>query len=144
MANPIFSKSMSIVFTIDGSTRTVACATDFSLSINKDMIDIACLTATGAKQSVPDLYGWTVSFSGLRMETDSLTDDKIGYDELANLIVTSDEKVDVYLLPDVSSNNYLKGSGYISSITMDGGVGSPVSYSGEVTGSGALSQQTTS
>ena len=139
MATPLFSKSMSIV--IDSST--LGCATDFSLSVSKDMIEIACLTASGAKQQIPDLYGWNVSFSGLRMQTDTVDSGKMSYDELINNLVTSDDKLDIYILPDVSSNKYMTGSGYLSSITMEGGVGSPVTFSGEIAGDGALTQDTT-
>jgi len=139
MATPLFSKSMSIV--IDGST--LGCGTDFSLSVTKDMIEIACLTASGAKQQVPDLYGWTVSFSGLRMQSATVDSGKLSYDELVNTLVTSDASVGIYILPDVSSNSYMSGSGYLSSISMEGGVGSPVTFSGEIAGDGALTQVTT-
>jgi hypothetical protein len=139
MATPLFSKSMSIV--IDGST--LGCGTDFSLAITKDMIEIACLTATGAKQSIPDLYGWTVSFSGIRMQSASVDSGKMSYDELADMIIASDASVAVYILPDVSANKYLSGAGYISSLSMDGGVGSPVTFSGEIAGTGALTSVTT-
>ena len=139
MATPLFSKSMSIV--IDGST--LGCGTDFSLAITKDMIEIACLTATGAKQSIPDLYGWTVSFSGIRMQSASVDSGKMSYDELADMIIASDASVAIYILPDVSANKYLSGAGYISSLSMDGGVGSPVTFSGEIAGTGALTSVTT-
>ncbi len=136
---PLFSKSMSVV--IDGST--LGCATDFSLSVTKDMIEIACLTASGAKQSVPDLYGWNVSFSGLRMQSDTVEAGKMSYDELVNTLVSSDASVGIYILPDVSSNSYMSGSGYLTSISMEGGVGSAITFSGEITGDGALEQLTT-
>lgn len=139
MATPLFSKSMSIV--IDGST--LGCATDFSLSVTKDMIEIACLGATGAKQQVPDLYGWSVSFSGLVMQSASIDSGKMSYDELINTLVTSDASIGIYILPDVSSNKYMIGSGYLTSISMEGGVGSPVTFSGEIAGDGALTQATT-
>jgi len=139
MATPLFSKSMSIV--IDGST--LGCATDFSLSVTKDMIEIACLTATGAKQSVPDLYGWTVSFSGLRMQSAILDAGAQSYDELVNQLITSDASILIYILPDVSSNHYMSGGGYLSSISMEGGVGSAVTFSGEIVGSGVLGQNIT-
>lgn len=139
MATPLFSKQMSIV--IDGST--LGCATDFSLSVTKDMIEIACLSATGAKQSVPDLYGWTVSFSGMVMRTSSVDAGKRSYEDLMAKLLTSDASVSVYILPDVSANTYYTGAGYLSSMTMDGGVGSAVSFSGEIQGSGALTAATT-
>ena len=139
MATPLFSKSMSIV--IDGST--LGCATDFSLSVTKDMIEIACLTASGAKQQVPDLYGWSVSFSGLRMQSSTVDAGAMSYDDLVNTLVTSDASVGIYILPDVSSNHYMAGAGYLTSISLEGGVGSPVTFSGEIVGDGVLARLTT-
>lgn len=135
---PLFSKQMSIV--LDGST--MGCATDFSLSVNKDIIEIACLGSTGAKQSVPDMYGWTVSFSGMVITTASKTAGTTGYEELMAKIQT-DASIGVYILPDVSGNTYYTGAGYLTSVSMEGGVGSPVTYSGEITGSGALTTTAT-
>lgn len=139
MATPLFSKQMSIV--IDGST--LGCATDFSLAITKDMIEVACLTASGAKQQIPDLYGWTVSFSGLRMQSASVDSGAMSYDELASMIISSDASVGIYILPDVSANRYLTGAGYLSSLSMDGGVGAPVTFSGEIAGDGPLTSTVT-
>ncbi len=138
MGVPLFSKSMSVV--IDGST--LGCASDFSLQITKDMIEVACLDSTGAKQQVPDLYGWNVTFSGMVLRTSTVGTD-INYDALANKIISSDASVGVYILPDVSANKYLIGGGYLSSLSMDGGVGAPVTFSGEIVGSGPLTQTQT-
>jgi len=140
MANPIplFSKQMMVQF--DGST--LGCATDFSLSVNKDFIEIACLNATGgAKQQIPDLYGWSVSFSGLVMQETNETG-KSFYELMDNLL-EGDESVSIYIVPDVSSNTFYGGTGYISSLSMDGGVGSAVTYSGEIVGTGPLDASTT-
>jgi len=141
MATPLFSKQMLVQF--DASTQ--GCATDFSLSVSKDVIEIACLNATGgAKQSVPDLYGWSVSFSGLVMTTLTIDAGKNSfYDLMNNMLVDTDASIGIYLVPDVSGNVYYGGVGYITSMTMDGGVGSAMTFSGEVTGTGALSIKTT-
>jgi len=137
MATPLLSKQMSIV--IDGST--LGCATDFSLSVNKDLIEIACLDAD-SKQSIPDLYGWTVSFSGMVMRTSTIDSGKAAYEDLMSTIMT-DASVAVHILPDVSANAYYTGAGYLSSVSMDGGVGAAVSFSGEITGSGPLTATAT-
>jgi len=139
MATPLFSKQILIQF--DGST--LGCATDFSLSVNKDFIEIACLNATGgAKQNVPDLYGWSVSFSGLVMQEKTITSGKSFYELMDNILGT-DVSLGVYIVPDVSANSYYGGTGYLSSVSMDGGVGSAVTYSGEIVGTGALENKTT-
>lgn len=139
MATPLFSKLMNVV--IDAST--VACATDFSLSMSKDMIEIACLSSTGAKENVPDMYGWTVSGSGLVFRTVGQTAGSYGMFNMANSLLNTDASVLVALVPNVSTNQYYEGVGYFSSLSMEGGVGAAVTYSFEITGSGALSIKTT-
>ena len=139
MSTPLLSSSMSIV--IDGST--LACATDFSLSVSKDLIDVTCLDNSGAKQQIPDTYGWSISFSGLRIQSSTVDAGKMSYDALANSLISSDASVNVYVLPDISANHYLSGGAFISSMNMDGGVGSATTFSGELAGTGALTQNTT-
>lgn len=138
MATPLFSKQMSLE--VDGSI--IGCATDFSLSVDKDMIEIACLSATGAKQQVPDLYGWNVSFSGLVMQQGTVGTDKSFYDLMDNLLA-GDSSIAIYIVPDVNNNDYYGGVGYLTSLSMDGGVGSAVTYSGEIAGDGELLKKTT-
>jgi predicted secreted protein len=137
MATPLFSKLINIK--IDSST--VACATEFSLSMNKDMIEIACLSSTGAKTTVPDMYGWSVSGSGLVFRTVGSTG--YGVFNMANSLLASDASVLVQIIPDVSLNQYFSGAGYFTSLTYEGGVGAAITYSFEVTGDGVLSVLTT-
>ena len=139
MASPLFSKVMNIVF--DGST--VGCATDFSLSMNKDVIEVACLGSEGAKESVPDMYGWSVSGSGLVIRTSGETAGTAGVFDIADSLLNTDASVAVSLLPDVSANKYFSGAGYVTSLSYEGGVGAAVTYSFEITGTGPLSVQTT-
>jgi len=139
MATPLFSKQMSIV--LDGST--MGCATDFSLSVDKDFIEIACLSASGAKQQVPDLYGWSVSFSGLIMTTQTVDVGKASFYDLMDNILGTDVSIGVNIIPDVSLNHYYGGAGYLSSMSMDGGVGSAMTFSGEILGDGTLYPSTT-
>jgi predicted secreted protein len=135
--NALLSKLMNVV--IDSST--VGCATDFSLSINRDLIEIACLGQTGGKESLPDLYSWNVSGSGMVLRT--LGAGEYSMFDVANKILTSDASVLVQIVPDVSSMKYYSGGAYFSSLSMEGGVGSPVTYSFELTGSGTLNINTT-
>ena len=138
-ATPLFSKLMKVQ--IDSST--VACATDFSLSVSRDMIEIACLDSSGAKESVPDMYGWSVSGSGMVFRTVGATSGSYSLFDMAENLLTSDASVAIAIVPDVSANKYFSGVGYFSSLGMEGGVGAPVSYSFEITGSGPLSVSTT-
>lgn len=137
MGTPLFSKAMKIY--IDAST--VGCATDFSLSLDRDMIEVACMDASGAKQNIPDMHGWSVSGSGLVIRTATQTG--YGMFEMADSLMNSDASIGIMIKPDVSANKYYSGSGYFSSISMEGGVGAAVTYSFEITGSGPLEILTT-
>jgi hypothetical protein len=88
------------------------------------------------------MYGWTVSFSGMVMTTSTKTGK--GYEDLMDEILdTNSSDVSVYILPNVSTNSYYVGNGILTSVTMDGGVGSAVTYSGEIIGNGPLAKSTT-
>lgn len=137
MSSPLFSKFMSVV--IDSST--VACATNFSLSMTKDMIEVACLDSEGAKQNVPDMYSWSVSGSGMVLRT--IDTGKYSMFDVADSILNTDASVLVEIVPDVSAMQYYSGAGYFSSLSMEGGIGAAATYSFEITGSGPLSIETT-
>ena len=140
MATPLFSKSIDI--TIDGSV--IGCATDFSLSVSKDMIEVACMNSTNnSKQNIPDLYSYTISGSGLVFRDSDIT----GYgfsDMMSNMISgTADASIGWAITPDVSTQTYFSGVGYFSSLTEDGGVGAAVTYSFEIAGDGDIAISTT-
>ena len=136
-ATPLFSKIMTI--SIDASL--LGCATDFSLAVDRDVIEIACLGSTGSKRAVPDLYGWTIGFSGLVTRTAEAG--KKDFHQLLTTLTTSDASVAIALIPDASSLTYWRGAGYLTSVSMDGGVGSAVTFSGSITGDGPLTSLTT-
>ena len=140
MATPLFSKSIDI--TIDGSV--IGCATDFSLSVTKDMIEVACMNSTNnSKQNIPDLYTYTVSGSGLVFRDADVTG--YGFSAMLNNMVggTADTSIAWTITPDVSSQTYQYGSGYFSSLTEEGGVGAAVTYSFEIAADGDLGIGTT-
>ena len=106
MSTPIFSKLMD--FTLDGSL--IACAQDFSLSVSKDMIEIACMNSTDrAKQNIPDMYGYTVSGSGLVFRTSDQLGSEMGVASMMNVLTNSDASVAWTITPDVSVNDYFTG-----------------------------------
>jgi len=138
MATPLFSKSIDI--TIDGSI--IGCATDFSMSVSKDMIEIACMNSTASsKQNIPDLYSYSISGSGLVFRTADITG--YGFGDMMNSLTASDASVGWAITPDVSANTYYSGVGYFSSLSQEGGVGAAVTYSFEITGDGDITVATT-
>jgi hypothetical protein len=128
---PFLSKLMSI--TIDSST--IGCAQDFSWSINRDTLEIACLGGSGAKTFIPDNHTWSASGSGMALYTKDLTTGTYQVYDIARNIQT-DASIFVQLLPDASTQDYFEGVGYFTSVSFEGGVGSPVSYSFEIQGTG--------
>jgi len=136
MANQILSKEMTL--TIDGSI--LGCTTDFSQSISRNVIEIGHINTT-AIENVADTYSWNVSFSALRMETEKTGTD-MSYDALARKILSASPDVSVYILPDASGNNYQIGNGILTSLEYSGAMNSLVSFSGEITGNGVLSEAT--
>ena len=140
MGTPLFSKNMD--FTLDGSL--VACAQDFSLSVSRDVIEIACMNSTNrAKQSIPDLYGYTVSGSGLQFNTSDVSFNDIDATVIMHKLTNSDSSVAWTITPDAATTDYYTGVGYFSSLTQEGGIGAPVGYSFELTGDGAIVIKTT-
>lgn len=137
MGTPLFSKAMKIY--IDAST--VGCATDFSLSLDRDMIEVACMDASGAKQNIPDMHGWSVSGSGLVIRTATQTG--YGMFEMADSLMNSDASIGIMTKTDLSANKSYSSSGYFSTTSMEGGVGAAVTYSFKITGSGPLEILTT-
>ena len=135
MPTPLFSKLMKI--DIVGST--IGYATDFSLSLNKDMIEVAILSSTGSKENLPDMYGWTMSGSGLALRTIGVAAKDYGMFNIAtNMLATTDTSVYIRILPDLSTNKFFCGYGYFNSLSMEGGVGAAVTYSFEIAGTGDL------
>jgi hypothetical protein len=131
MPTPLFSKKMSIL--IDAST--IVMASDYDLAIDKDMIDIVYLNSTGWKTSVPDMTGWRVTFNGFVTNTSTRTSATVDFDHLvAKLTTVPDVSVLITLLPDVSSQIYYKGVGYLKSLSTKGTAGSAVTFSGEIQG----------
>jgi len=137
MATPLFSKSIDI--TIDGSV--IACATDYSLSITKDFIEVACMTSTNnSKQQIPDLYSYTISGSGLIFRDSDVSSSQIGFSSMVNNMVggNADASIGWAITPDVASQTFYSGVGYFTSLSQDGGVGAAVTYSYEIVGEGDL------
>jgi hypothetical protein len=137
MGSPTLSKLMSIK--IDGSV--VGASTDFSLTTSKDMLEALTLDSGGWGQQIPDMKKWSVSGSGLVLRSPDAG--KTGIFEIATKLLNTDASVMVAIVPDVSIMKYFSGVGYFSSLNMEVGVGSPVSFSYEIAGDGPLSILTT-
>jgi predicted secreted protein len=137
MPNYFLGKEMTIQY----NGLTVGVGTSYGLNINKSMVDVTSLLSAGWKDQYPDFKDWSVDFDGLVSKT--VGDASIGYDYLVAQIKT-DASVLIALKPTASSNKYEEGVGYINKISLKGGKDGVVTFSGSVTGTGALVTKTVS
>ena len=126
--------------TIQYNGFTVGVGTSYGLNINKSMVDVTSLASAGWKDQYPDFKDWSVDFDGLVSKT--VGDASIGFDYLVASIKT-DASVLVALKPNVAANKYESGVGYINKISLKGSKDGVVTFSGSITGTGALTTMTT-
>lgn len=127
--------------TIQYGNSTMGVATSFGLNINKSMVDVTSLASAGWKEQYPDYKDWSVDFDGLVSRTSG--DASIGFDYLV-MDIKRDASVMISIKPNVTSNKYESGVGYITKLTMKGGKDGAVTFSGSVSGTGPLTTNTTS
>lgn len=137
MTKPIFSKELKLY--LDGSI--VAYATDISFDINKEFIELSWLYS-GAKKQIPDQYTASINGSGLVFR-EPTTGVRGTFANMVNNIISGDSSIGWQLRPDVSSNVFYSGAGFLSNTSMTAGVGSPVSYKFTINVDGPISISTT-
>lgn len=131
--NPILSKNMTLSF----GGKVIARASDFSLEINKETIDITTLSSAGWKEKLVDLKEWNISANGL--VTRGADGTNAVYDELLAEILTSDDTVELILTDtDGSGTITLTGSAFLTGLSTSVTTGDKVSYSAKFEGTGAL------
>jgi hypothetical protein len=138
VGTPMIGNEFALIY--DGSVCGMA--TDYSLIVNKKIIDTTTLSSGTWGDSKVGQKDWSVDFTGLVSRTSG--DSSRGYQYIMTQFITYDTSIAVAICPSgVSGNFYLIGSGFTDSIKMQGGVGNkPVTFSGKVTGTGALNAST--
>ncbi len=130
---PILSKAMTISF----AGKVVARASDFSLEINKETVDITTLDSAGWKEKLVDLKEWNISFNGL--VTRGADASFSVFDELLTSILGSDDAVEIIVTDSHASGTItLTGNAFLTSLPIAVTVGDKVTYSGKLDGTGAL------
>ena len=131
----------------------VARCRDFSLSINKNTVDITSFDTDSWEEYVGDLKTWSISFSSMVTRpsgatTWSGTDAPTGtFDGLYMFMVGTTEPGDYGATVqlgdfDNKATAIFEGNGILTSLSADGAVGDVISYSGEIQGAGALTRKT--
>lgn len=131
---PILSKAMTL--SIGG--KVIARCTDFTLEINKEVIEITSLSSQGWKEKLVDLKEWKVSFNALVTRGADATYSV--YDEMLSNIVSSDDALTVAMADTgVGGTIGLSGSAFLTALSTGVQVGDKMTYNGSLEGTGALS-----
>lgn len=134
--NQILGSEMVILY----DSSVLAYATDFDLTVDKNVIEVTTLASDGWKEFKVDMKEWSVSCSGAVTVTDA--SGLIDYDALMYDIKNNDIAITVAIKPDITSNKYEEGSAYIKSIKETGSVGDKMTFSVEFQGTGSLTTKT--
>ena len=141
MPKTILGQEMTIVYSDSstGANTVIGVGTSYGLNINKSMVDVTSLLSGGWKDQYPDYKDWSVDFDGLVSRTTG--DTSVGFDYLVQSI-KKDASVLIALKPNFAGNKYEQGVGYINKLSLKGGKDGAVTFSGSVSGIGALTTVT--
>ena len=112
----------------------IACTTDFTLTLDKESINIICSAwqkNAGASKS------WIIDFTAIVKRSDAN-----GYLKFSDLFVSlndSNEPVNVALKSTILTDNYYTGRALLSNVTKTGAQDEVVTYSGTLSSYGPLS-----
>jgi len=121
-------------------TDTIARCTDYSLSINKETIDITSLDDDGWKKKLADLKEYSISFSSM-VTRGTLGTSETDFNEILTSFVGSDSAL-AWTLIDGGTGAVisLSGNAILNNLEVSGTVGDKVTWSGSMEGDGAISQ----
>ena len=127
--------SLLLKFAADGSTPAVlGHSTSCSLSLSNDLPEATTKTSGGFQEVISGVKSGEISFEGLD-----------NYDHANNAVEAADlliagTKVDWSFGTGVTNDPLYSGEGFLSSVEMSAEMESPVSYSGSITVTGAISK----
>ena len=131
------------VGTSDSNEVIVAHATNCSLELSMDERDITSKDSAGWKEIIGGLRNWSLSADALYDATD-LGATKTDFVALYDLI---DARTKVYVefaLANAAAGDYIyTGEGYVTSISLSGGVEETATYSCSISGTGDLEKVVT-
>jgi predicted secreted protein len=136
-------------FVVMVNNMVIARCTDFSFSINKDIIDITSFDSKGFKEKIADLKDWSISFGSMvTREYGTPTSGGTGYGSgvFNNLFdhfltATADYPVNIAIGdPNGPTGSVFEGKGILQGLSFDGSIGDKMTYSGTIEGSGTLAR----
>ena len=164
MASAIVRLAKEFIIKVNG--MVIARATDFSLSLDRQVVDVTSFDSAGWVEKISDNKDWNLSFSGLVTRTYGNGEGGTGlgsgtFNNLFDLWVsaTGDYPVTVGIghaqsavaatggtgasaVAAIPSGDWFDGGGILVSLNPQGSVGDKMTYSGTIEGAGELSRGT--
>ena len=122
------------VITDGGTLAALGHTTSATLSLSVDMPEATSKDSSGFSEVIAGVKSGEISFEGL-----VAYDDGAGADEISTYLLGR-TKVDWSFATAITGDTLYTGEGFISSCEISAEMESPVSYSGTITCTGAISQ----
>jgi hypothetical protein len=141
MADVVKAEGLVIAYTYEDNVYPLACAKNSSLTISRDFLELAPKTNGLYREYIPARRNFTITGTGL-MKLAQPFMQPFGFFE--EFFTGSDTKYTAYLDIIDAQNNYrvFEFDCYIQDVTLDSTVGSNVTYSYNIQGSGAFTELT--
>lgn len=141
MADVVKAEGLVIAYTFENDVYPLACAKNASLTISRDFLELAPKTNGLYREFIPARRNFTISGSGLVKMAQSFMQPFAFFEEF---FTGSDTKFTAYLDIIDAQNNYrvFSFNCYIQDLTLESTVGTNVTYSYNIQGSGAFTELT--
>lgn len=141
MADVVKAEGLVIAYTVGSTIYPLACAKDATLSITRDMLELAPKTNNTHRQFIPTKKAFTISGSGLVKIVGTT---QHGVDFFEDLLTTTDTKYTAYLDMIDAQNNYrvYQFQCYVSSVDYTSTVNNFAQYTYSLQGTGGFTELT--
>lgn len=119
-----------------GSETTIGHTTSCSISFSHDLPEATTKDSSGWAEFISGVRGGSISFDGL-----VAYDDTTNAEELANYIINR-TAISFIFGTAATGDSVYTGTGYLDSVEISADMEAPVSYSGSITITGAISTST--
>ena len=137
MADEVLSNELVILY----DDKTVLCTTDFTLTIDKETIDVRCMNSGGWAKTLAGSKSWSIDFSNIRTRSTPGIDE-IDSDGIIAHMIANDDPVNVGLGSTQTGDVTYTGTAILTTASQTGTVDDRVNASYTATGVGALTPGT--
>lgn len=133
--NEILTKNLAIFY----AGQPVALATEFSMSVNQETIDINTIASSNFDQKIAGKKSFSFSFGALVASTTPAG--SVGFNALLDAMLLADSPaVEIYITKPstVTGDVYYRGNAIITSLEFSPSMNDKVTYSATMEGTGVL------